>query len=85
VFSYINELDNLTSLTCDAKDYQHFLDIENVELALKINVAMKLKLVIKLRSESKVSKKDFVNSQAATEVVKLSLAHIKFISFLFFK
>jgi hypothetical protein len=85
VFSYINELDDLTSLSCEAKDFHHFLNIENVELALKVNVAMKLKHVIKMRSETKASKKDFVNSHAATEVVRLSLAHIKFVAFLFFK
>jgi hypothetical protein len=61
------------------------LNIENVELALKVNVAVMLKQVLKMREESKVSKKDFVNSHCATEIVKVSTAHIKLVSFLFFK
>ena len=47
VFSYINEIESLVSQSCQATSFSHFLDIENVELALKVNVAMKLKLVMK--------------------------------------
>ena len=61
------------------------MDIENVELALKVNVAVMLKHVIKMSEESKVSKKDFVNSYCATEIVKVATAHIKLVTFLFFK
>ena len=38
-----------------------------------------------MREESGVSKKDFVNSHCATEIVKMATAHIKLVTFLFFK
>lgn len=85
VFSYLNEIEELTTLKCSATGYQHFLVIDNVEKALKVNVAVMLKQVMKMREESKLSKKDFVNSQAASEIVKVSIAHIKLVTFLFFK
>ena len=85
VFSYINELDHLTSITCSATDYKHFLDLENITLALKVNVAMKLKKIMKKREASTTTKKDFMNSVCSTEIVKVSQAHIKYITFLFFK
>lgn len=85
MFSYLNDLDKLTSLKCTASDFKHFLDIENVELSLKVNVAVMLKQVMKMREDTKVSKKDFVNSHCATEIVKVSNAHIKLVTFLFFK
>jgi acyl-CoA oxidase len=85
VFSYINELDTLTSQNCAATDYLYFLDIENIELALKVNVAMKLKQIMKKKESSKASKKDFINSIHSLEIVKVSQAHIKLMSFLFFK
>ena len=49
VFSYLNQLDELVTLKSKASDYQHFLDIENVELALKVNLAVNLKHVMKMR------------------------------------
>lgn len=85
VFSYLNDLDKLVSLKCSATDYKHFLNIENVEEAIKVNVAVMLKQVMKMREESKVSKKDFINSHCSTEIVSVSNAHIKLVNFLFFK
>lgn len=43
VFSYLNDLEELTTSKCTASDYKHFLDIDNVEHALKVNVAVMLK------------------------------------------
>ena len=44
-----------------------------------------LKHLMKMREETKVSKKDFVNSHCATEIVQVATAHIKLVTFLFFK
>lgn len=85
VFDYINEVDALLTEKCSAVDYTHFLDVKNVEKALKVNLAYKLKNLMQLRKESKASKKDFTNSLYALEIVKLSQSHIRYIAFQFFK
>ena len=81
VFEYINEVESLLTLKCLATDYTHFLDMRNVEKALQVNLAYKLKNLMKLRKESKASKKDFTNSLYALEIVKLSQSHIRYIAF----
>ena len=78
-------MDALTTQKCEAKDHTHFLDIENVEKALKVNLSHMLKSLMKKRQECKASKKDFTNSLYALDIVKLAQAHIRYIAFKFFK
>ena len=80
-FNYLNEIDTLVNLKCKAQDSSHFLSLENVHQALKVNLAAKVKHVSKLLDENKATKKDFTNSLYAAEVVRLSQAHIRYVTF----
>ena len=44
-FNYLNEIDSLTRLKCKAQDSSHFLNLENVHEALKVNLAVKVRHV----------------------------------------
>ena len=81
----MNEVDSLTSQKCEAKDHTHFLNMDNVEKVLKVNISHKLKSLMKKRKECKASKKDFTNSLFALDIVKMAQAHIRYIAFKFFR
>ena len=67
------------------KDEDHFMDISNVEEAMKVQVSFGLKKLITKMSKSNATKKDMVNSLFAIDIVKVAQDHIRFINFLFFK
>lgn len=67
------------------KDEEHFMDIANVEEAMKVQVSFGLKKVFNLMSKSTATKKDMINSLFALDIVKASQDHIRFINFLLFK
>ena len=50
-----------------------------------MSISQKLNSVLKLRKESNLSKKDFINSFQALNVVKLAQEHIKYIAFQCFR
>lgn len=85
VFEYLNEVNSLLSQKCKATDYTFFLNIDNVETTLKVNLSYQLKSLMKKRKETKATKKDFTNSLYALDIVKFAQAHIRFISFKFFR
>jgi acyl-CoA oxidase len=41
-FEYLNEIKNLTTMKCNARDSHHFLILENVHTALKVNLAVQI-------------------------------------------
>ena len=49
VFFYLNEMHLLKS-KCGASSHTYFLDIDNVEQALKVNLLMKLNSIMKKRA-----------------------------------
>jgi len=57
------------------------LNVENVHTALKINLAVKIERISKLIQESKASKKDFTNTLHATDIVKVSQEHFRYLTF----
>lgn len=61
------------------------MNIELIEEALKVKICHQLWLLTEARKNSDATKKDFLNSEKAEEIVKVSQDHIKFISFLLFK
>jgi len=52
---------------------------------MQVNVSFKLNNIMAAKKKSKLSKKDFTNSEYALEMVDLGQAHIRYITFLFFK
>lgn len=86
MFAYLNEIDELKTKSCSAKKPEDFLCLDLIEEALKVNVAVKLSKVATLMVENeKVSKKDFVNSLFANDIVTMSQAHIRYVTFWTFK
>lgn len=83
-FEYILDAESFVKRKCTASKPEHFLDLQTIEEALRVNVSASLNRVLRLRQESKATKKDFINSVAATEIVELALLHIKFVTFLIF-
>ena len=83
--SYLNELSKKEYPKCTVSRSEHFLNLDIVEEALKVNQIYKLKSVMKKMHDSNVSQKDFVNSVAAIDIVKVSEGHVRFVSFLLFR
>lgn len=61
------------------------MSVEVIEEALKVKICHQLWQLTEAKKNSEASKKDFLNSECAEEIVKVSQDHIKFISFLLFK
>ena len=54
---------------------------------MKVNISQKISQILKHSKEEsdKISKKDFVNSKYALDIVKASHAHIRYVTFWFFR
>ena len=61
---------------------EDFLKFDVIEEVLQYKIGYNMKKILEKRKHTKVSKKDFVNSLMALEVVKVSEAHIKYVTFL---
>ena len=63
------------------------MNIDQIEEALKVGLAYKVQYLMNKSRENrdKLSKKDFVNSVYALDIVKLANAHIRYVAFWFFK
>ena len=46
-FEYLNELQELTKMKCSGRDFTHFLSVENVHTALKVNLAVQIERIAK--------------------------------------
>ena len=64
---------------------QDFLDIKNVDEALKVSLAKKVHRIVNRFIESKASKKDFINSLYAQDIFEVSTEHIRYVSFFYFR
>jgi acyl-CoA oxidase len=88
VFSYLNDIRELSSKRrCSASAPEHFLNLDIIEEALKVNICMKVSSLLKKakNTSNDVSRKDFMNSLNALEVVDVSECHIRYVTFMFFK
>jgi len=87
VFTYLTEVPELKKKRCPASKYEHFLNLEVVEEALKVNVGYQLDHLSGLmRSDkNKLSKKDFTNLRYGVDIVAMSTAHIRYVTFFNFK
>jgi len=57
---------------CSDISFEHFLSLDNVEEALKVNASVKVKDVLAKKLASKAHKKDFHNSLYALDVVGMA-------------
>lgn len=86
-FEYLCQIKELLSLKCKAQSFKDFMTIEQIDEALKVGLAQKVQFLMNKSRENrdKLSKKDFLNSAFALDVVKLSNAHIRYVAFWYFK
>jgi len=80
-FDYLNDIKELTKMKCTGRDHTFFLSVENVHTVLKVNLAVKIERISKLIQENKASKKDFTNIIHATDIVKVSQEHFRYLTF----
>ena len=87
VFEYLSEIPTLMKKRCPATKPEHFLNLQVIEEALKVNVGYQLDhLSALMRSEkNKLSKKDFTNLRFGVDIVTMSIAHIRYVTFFNFK
>ena len=60
------------------------MNLSQIDEALKVNVAVQLASILKKMEQTKASKKDFVNSLYALDIVKVSQDHIRYVTFTLF-
>lgn len=85
IFSYLKEIDQTLSSKISFLNEDHFLNIDNVEQALKVQVSYGLKNLFDKMAKSDASKKDQVNSLFALDIVKVSHDHMRFLMFNLFR
>ena len=63
------------------------MNLDAVEEALKVNVSFKLLSILKKQAETKnkISKKDFINTRFALDIVNVSKIHTRYVTFWFFR
>ena len=66
---------------------EDFLNIENIDEALKVNIGLKLKrlTVEAFKQRENWNRKLFVNGKHALDVVEVALEHQQYAAFYFFK
>lgn len=71
---------------CKITSPENFLHLTIIDEALQVNLAYKISKIMKdsRASKDRGNKKDFVNSLYALDVVNVSLAHNKYITFFLF-
>jgi hypothetical protein len=72
-------------LKCKATTSEDFLNLNQVEESLKVSLFYQLSNIFDRMKKSNASKKDFVNSICALDIVKITELHIRFITFNLFK
>lgn len=61
------------------------MNLEAIDDALKVNLAFKIKNLLEMQKNSKLSKKDFLNIHYGQFMTAIAYAHIKYVTFWFFK
>ena len=79
------KIDETLSLKSAINSSDDFLNLDNLEQALRVNVSQKIKKVMMRFQKEKVSKKEFVNNICALDIVKASVENIRFVTFQIFK
>lgn len=78
-------MNSIDGMKCKATKMEDFLQIDVVEEAIKVQICYRLKRLLDQRKELKVSKKDFINSVKALDIVRVTQDHIKLISMMVFR
>lgn len=72
-------------MKCKASKVEDFMQIDVVEEAIKVQICYRLKRLMDQRKELKVTKKDFINSVKALDIVKVTQDHIKLLTMIAFR
>lgn len=83
--NYLKDIVSLAALKCKGNTSEHFLNLENVEEAIKNGVAFRLINLSNEMQESKASQKNKVNLIFSQNIVEVAQAHIKLITFRIFR
>jgi hypothetical protein len=73
------------SIKCQGRDYNHFLVLENVHTALKVNLVVKIERIQRLIEDNKASSKEFTNILYATDIVQVAQEHYRYLTFWLFR
>jgi uncharacterized radical SAM superfamily Fe-S cluster-containing enzyme len=84
-FKYLEMIRRFDQLKCKATTIEDFMSIDQVNEAIQVQTCYRLKQIIDQRKESKATKKDFINSLKALDIVKVAQDHIKLMSIILFK
>lgn len=86
VFGYLNEVLELlkSDLKCSAKSPEEFIDLHKIDEALKVNVCYQVFVTAQQIKKSKASKDEKMNTIFATDIVKMSRTHTKYVQFKLF-
>lgn len=85
ILKYLTMIKNMEQIKCKVSKVDDWLDIDQIEEAMKMQVCYGIKNIIERRKVSKATKKDFNNSVMALDIVKVSQAHIKLVTFMLFR
>lgn len=87
VFTYLNEAQHLlkSGLKCGAKTPEEFVNLEKVEEAMKVNLCYTVFSTALMVKKSKIGKAEQMNTVFATDIVKMSRTHTKYLQFKLFK
>lgn len=85
-FHYLEKINNLDSYKSKAKSVEDFLDVDQLEEAIQVQICYRIKRLIDQRAANEdVSTKDFTNSLYALDIVNVALEHIKMVCLLLLK
>lgn len=72
-------------MKCKASTVEDFTSIDQVIEAIQVQTCYRLRRIIEERKASKATKKDFVNSLKALDIVSVAQDHVKIMSLIIFK
>ena len=76
IFTYINKINELLELRCDATTVDEFLSLDNLNNCLSVKAVFHIKEVADLIKDSKVEQKTWMNEMVAVDVEKMIRAHL---------
>lgn len=85
IFKYLEMINRIESVKCKASKVEDFLDINQVLEAIQAQNCYRLKRLLAQRKSSEASRKDFINSEKALDIVTVAKDHVKYVSMTLFQ
>lgn len=84
-FSYFNEIDDLLKQKSTVKTADDLLNLDQLENALAVRTAFKVKYTFSKLGSSKASEVENVNSLYAVDIVSMAHSHMMYVTFKIFR